>query len=366
MEKIRDKYRAWVSTLTPYNEEKIYVWLGPAGLGDKISNLPAFRYLKKINPHKKIVLFTEPLVMDLWKSCRYIDVLIPEGYVRGEQALNINPERDKGIRAWWSFYEHHTVEDHIVKSSVRYICDVDECPPEDEIDLTYELDIFDYDIPEIEKHKEELLNKADGKPIVGIAPTYTMFSRNWDFSYWEELSKMLKNEGFFVVSLGGNNDKKIKNVDLEKCGKYPIRQVPHILDIFESVFVVNSGMLHLASVNQDVPIVYMNVGQFPSNIIVPFRQNNIRGYNTLILEHDCPLREQCFKNHIEEIGINQQASMFVERWKKETGEDFADDGLLQKYICWHYCAKIMNKYSCGRMIKPKTVMRKFTERFWSK
>ena len=95
---------------------------------------------------------------------------------------------------------------------------------------------------------------------------------------------------------------------------------------------------------------------------MPFRQDNIRGYKTLITDHDCSLTDQCFKEHIEETGINQQAFAFMDQWKRETGEDFIDEEkLLQKYICWNYCCKVLQKYSCGERIYPNTVIKKFLE-----
>ena len=357
--KLKEKYTNWVKTLTPYDEKKVFVWLGPAGLGDKLTNLPAFRHLKTMYPDRKIVLYTEPLIFDLWKSCRYIDVAIPEGYIRGDQALNIMKE-DMGIKAFWSFYEHH--QKHIVASSVEYICNTEYT---DDIPLEYELDVFDYDIPEIADHQATITNLARGKPIAGIAPAYTMYSRMWDVKYWEKLTTLLKSEGYYVVAFGGNNDLDPKNVDLNMCGKYKIRQVPHILDVVDVMFTLNSGMLHLASVNQTIPIVYISVGQFPPEIIAPFRNGELGGGpdKMLFINHDCQLKDQCFRQHIEETAINQQGRMFLERWKKEEGKDFdneKDHGhLLQKYICWWYCNKVINKYSCSETLTPKKVMKEF-------
>jgi ADP-heptose:LPS heptosyltransferase len=278
-------------------------------------------------------------------------------YIKGEPSLNIGKD-DIAIRAWWSFYEHH--QKHISKSSVEYICNTDYT---DDIPLEYELDIFDYDVPKIVKAKEELIELSNGKPIVGIAPAYTMFSRMWSVEQWEKLTDLLHDEGYFVVALGGNNDLKPKNVDLYKCGKYPIRQIPHILGIFESLFTLNSGMLHLASVNQDLPIVYISVGQFPPELIAPYRHGRVGGgkERMLFIRHNCPAYKECFQEHIEEIGINRQANVFIDKWKRETGEDFKDEGLLQKYICWHYCKLVMNKYKCSKIITPQRVMERYKE-----
>jgi hypothetical protein len=352
---LKEKYTNWVKTLTPYNDEKVYVWLAPAGLGDKLSNLPAFRHLKKMYPDKKIVLYTEPLCLDLWQSCKYIDVVIPEGYIRGESALNIT-DNDIGIKAFWSFLDHH--QKHICASSVEYICNVDYT---DDIPLEYELDIWERDLEKIQESKNELLELANGKPIVAIAPAYTMYSRMWSRENWSKLVNLLHNQGYFVVALGGNNDLKVENIDLNKCAKYPIRHVPRILDIFDCLFTLNSGLLHLGSVNQKVPIVYISVGQFPWNIIAPYRNGKLGGGpdKMLVIDHDCAVKDECFKNHIEETGINKQAQAFIDTWKRENNEDFVNDGLLQKYICWNYCHLVLGKYRCSKLITPQRVIKEF-------
>lgn len=350
---LKGKFDRWIKTLSPYDKSKVYVWLAPAGLGDKITHLPAFRHLKKMYPERQVVLYTEPLVSELWKSCRYIDTIIPEDCIRGEGALYINPERDMGIRAWWSFYEHH--QKHIVKSSVEHICNIDYS---DDIPLDFELDVFGYDLPEIEKSKNKLTELARGKKIAVIAPAYTMFSRMWSVAYWETLTKYLKHRDYFVLALGGNNDLKIKNVDLDMCGKYPIRHVPHLLDIVDVVFTLNSGMLHLSSVNQKVPIVYISVGQFPPDLIAPYRNGKLAD-GMLIIEHDCPLKAECFDEHITEKGINEQAQSFLNQLNAPLANK--DMPLLQKFICWHYCKKVVEKYKCAEMIEPETVLSKFIE-----
>ena len=351
MKTLLEKYNTWVDTLTVFDEERIFIWLGPAGIGDKISCLPAFKHLKKINPNKKIVLYVEPLNIDLWKCCRYIDAVIPEGYVKGDGALNIRPI-DIGRKAFWSFFEHH--QKHISKSNIEQICDVEYT---DDIPLEYEISTYDYDLPKIDEYKSELIEKSKGKKIVAISPAYTMYSRMWSIKSWKRLTDLLQKNGYFVVALGGQNDLEIKNVDLDMCGEYPFRIIPKLLDLFHSVVTLNSGMLHLASVNQDVKIVYVSVGQFPPELIAPYRRGKLF-HNMEVIDHNCNLKQTCFEGHISEKLLRPTMYNFLDHYKHETGADYPEDKieLMKKYCCWHYCAKVLNKYSCSDLITPEEVM----------
>jgi len=345
-----EKYETWVKTLVPFKDDKVFIWLGPAGLGDKITCLPAFRHLKKMYPNRKVILYVEPLISDLWRYCKYIDFTIPEFYIKSPDALGIT-KSDLAIRAWWTFYEHH--QQHICKSGIIYICNTEY---KDDIPLEYEIDILAEDLPKIEGYKNEILDLAKGKKIVSIAPAYTMFSRMWSIESWTKLVQMLKDDGNFVVSLGGINDLKVPNVDLEKCGLIPVRMVPHVLDIFDTLFTLNSGMLHLGSVNQDVRIVYISVGQFPPELIAPYRRGKLF-HNMDVIDHSCPLKGECFKGHIEETKIRPMMNNFLSAYQKESGTKFPEENieLMKKYVCWHYCAKIMDKYSCSKLITPEKV-----------
>ncbi len=353
MNSLKSKYESWVGTLNKYKRDHVFVWLAPGGLGDKLTFLPAFRHLKTMYPDKRIILFTEYNNFELWKGCRYIDHFIPEDCIKGPDALGITTE-DVAIKAWWSFFDHH--QKHVVKSSVEYICNT---TFEDGIPLEYELDIFEYEREEIKKYQTELTDLAKGKKIAVIAPAFTMYSRMWPIDQWTKLVELLKKKNYFVVSAGSKTDHKINNVDLDVRSKYPIRQIPHILNVVDVVFTVSSGMLHLAAVNQDVPIVYISVGQFPPELLTPYRRGSM-SHNMLVVNHDCELKKQCFDQHIREVGINKEIEKFLNTWKNETNTEFdQSDGLLQKYACWFYCSKVLKKYSCGRNLKPKKVFDEF-------
>lgn len=349
--KLVEKYNAWIKTLFPFDDKKIFIWLGPAGLGDKISCLPAFRHLKKMHPDRKVILYVEPLSTEVWKSCRYIDYVIPEEIIKPD-SLFIRKDIDIANKAWWSFFEHH--QKHICKSNVEYICNIDYT---DDIPLEYELSYWQEDILPIYKIQEGIDQRCHGKKVIGIAPAYTMYSRMWSVESWIKLTNLLKEAGYFVIALGGNNDLNVDNVDMDLRNKIPIRMVPKVIDYFSNIITLNSGMLHLASVNQTVPITYLNVGQFPAELIVPYRQGKLF-HKVNVIEHECPMKMECFNGHIAETSIRPMMYDFLNTYKRETGQEYPQEmlELMKKYVCWHYCVKIADKYSCSRLITPEIVM----------
>ncbi len=357
---IRDELYSWLGHYSINTDrERILVNLSTdgGGIGDAISALPAFRHLRKLNPDKNIIFFTFPSYLCIFNRCRYIDQVMPLGYLKDITALKIRPT-DHIINAECSFEEYH--RDHVVKSNIRRICEIDSVPNDTRLD--YEIEIYDHELPIIEQEQKKLLDAAGGKPLLAIAPAYTMFSRIWQTSYWESLVDMLKSDGYFVVSFGHTDDLYVHNVDLDIKGKHPIPLVPSILDIFEAIFLVNSGMAHIAGINQDVRIIYLCIGQFPTSALIPFRRGNM-AHNMTVIDHNCPLKRQCFMNHVTERSINKQTQEFIDLWQKETRTYFPEEeqGMLTKYICWNYCDKEVDKFECSRMITPEMVYAAFKE-----
>lgn len=349
-----EKYNEFLNTLSNYDEQRVFiVGVGITGMGDKLTTLPAFRHLKKLYPKSKIVLHTDPFGVDVYKACKYIDYIIPEGYIKSPENFIVRKDIDIGIIAAWSFEQHH--QKHITKSGVEYICNIEKYT--DDIPLEYEFEYRDCDIDFSSDLINELKFAAKDKPIVGIAPAYTMFSRMWSEGQWAKLTDKLKEAGYYVVALGGNNDLKIRNVHEDLCGQIPIRALPIVLNSFEHVITLNSGMLHLASVNPDVNIIYLSVGQFPPELIAPYRKGKLF-HNMTVIEHNCPMKDSCFHGHITETNIRPQITQFLDNYKWETGKEFPRERieLAKKYVCWHYCAKLKDKYSCRRLITPEMVM----------
>jgi len=76
-----------------------------------------------------------------------------------------------------------------------------------------------------------------------------------------------------------------------------------------------------------------------------------------VVDHSCPIKADCFKSHIEETKIQPAMMNFLNTYQRETKEKFPekDIELMKKFVCWHYCAKLMDKYSCSRLITPEKV-----------
>lgn len=321
----------------------------PGGIGDAIALLPAFRHFVRLNPNVNLVLCTYSNNHEIYKYCRYIHAHLPFDFMGNKLCRFPNVKMIDGNE---SMEQHH--RDHIVRSNVKHVCQISELS--DDVNLDYELDIREDDFPKIQEFQKELKDAARGKRIVGISPAFTMFSRIWQTSYWEQLTTYLQKDDAFVVSMGIPDDLYIKNIDFDARGRYSIRFIPHILDVFESIFVVNSGMMHISGINQDVKIILISVGQWPAEIVIPFRRGKL-GHNSIIVEHNCPIAKQCFENHITDRSITKQTMDFLKKWKLETRNDFPEEeaGLLRKYICWNYCDKESDKFECSRSITPEQV-----------
>ena len=348
------KWNELYSIPAPKNTIVIALLKEPGGIGDAISLLPAFRHLKKMNPQSNVIFMTFSAYHHLFKRCKYIDRIIDIDLLKSGDDISL-PAEAVVIEAECSFKEHH--KDNVLKSNIRRICQTEKMT---DVDFSYEIEIYDHELPQIDKTKESLLKIAAGRKIIGISPAYTMFSRIWQTQYWEELTNLLQKEGYCVVSLGHEDDLYVKNVDHDGRGEFNPFHIPSILDIFETIFVLNSGMMHIAAINQNIHIVLINVGQFPAETYVLYRHGQF-GHKTTVVEHSCSIKDQCYQNHLNETSIHKQGREFLQKWIRETGRDFPETHLLLKYICWHYCDKETDKYECSRILTPQMVFDTFKQ-----
>ena len=329
------------------------------GLGDTITLLPALRALKKRHPHDEIIVVGFFSGICVLKYCDYIDYILPVDILEPGEWTNgyhITMEEKMDVyNPTHSFLEHN--KEHAVKSNIRHL--LLESPENEPCE--YELSVWKEDMPEIETAKSNLLKIAAGKKIVGIAPCITMYSRMWPATKWQELTDMLRDNNYFVVSLGHKEDLGI-DVDFDARGLYPIHHIPKIIDVFDAMFVIDSGMMHIVGINPNIHMVKINTGQFPPNLYTPYRQGKL-AYNTTVIEHNCPFQHKCFLGHATETVINSQMREFIDRWLKENEEPptLQDSGLLQKYICWQYCYKESDKFLCNT-ISAKDVFRAFVKK----
>ncbi len=339
---------------------KIFIYLPECGLGDKITCFPAFRLLKQRNPDKKIVLVTEESVSFIWKLNKYIDYMIPVEVLKDWQNnIFIREKIDIGKICYWTFFEHH--QQNVIKSCVYYIAGF--MPDEEKDDLTYEFELTESQLNLADQIKNDLLERAKGKRIFGITPANTMFSRTWPMEYYIKLVNYLKDLGYYTVALGGKNDLEVPNVDYDARDRMGVAVIPKVLDIFDYIQVVNNGMLHIAFVNQDVKIVYLNTGQYPEKIMLPYRKQNNQYHNVLVFNHNCFYKEKCFEGHITNREITKQMNNYLKDYYIETGKIFPQSRiqLLQKYTCWFYCYKEKDKYSCNKQITPEQIIQRIEE-----
>lgn len=353
-DKLIPSFQKWCENYLIFGvSEKIFISLTTesGGIGDAIAWLPAFRHLKKLNPTKKLILCTFSNHKEIFNFCKYIDAFIPTNYIGKIQELDgpvINGEH--------SLEQHY--RKHVVISNVKHLCSIKEICAD--IPLEYELDVLQEDLIPISNIQKQIKKLAGNKKIIAIAPAFTMYSRIWQSSCWEQLVKYLHQDNSFIVSFGIKEDLHIPNVDFDARGSYPVRYIPHLLDIFDSIFVIHSGMLHIAGINQNIKIVLISSGQWLPEIEMPFRYGKL-GYNIKVIRHNCPIQKQCFENHITEKSINKQQSDFITSWQRETKKPFpeSETQYLKKYICWNYCDKEKDKFECSKSITPEQVFERY-------
>jgi hypothetical protein len=321
-------------------------WCG--GLGDAIIRIPALRALRKRYPNDEIVVMGWLCHADVFSYCDYIDYYLPVDIVEGAwvNAYNITSEERTHI-----FDPNHNAlniyNEHDIKKGIRQL--LLDFPDNEPLDL--ELSIRNCDIEIINELQKNLLEKANGKKIVAICPAVTCYSRMWPATRWQELTNILRENGYFVVSVGSKEDLDI-NVDFDGRGAYPVHHIPKILEIFDTIFTVDSGMIYAAAINQDVHIVKIKVGQYSSKYHTPYRHGELE-YNTTIVGHDCPFYKKCYLGFFS--GEKEcQMEEFFNRWRMENNDlpqeeawSFRRSASLDNYIYWNYCYKSTEKYACA-------------------
>jgi ADP-heptose:LPS heptosyltransferase len=325
----------WVNSLTKSSDVPRTVIFAQhaTGAGDKINVTPALREYKTDHPDHEIILITDEFSSDVFKNNPNIDYLVPFRSLSGwNKRIN-----EKQIDMQWSFHEQHQYG-HVCLSYMHHLVG--------ETDRNYQMEMFrnDYDNVEINNIYDQL---PKDKPFVGISPAYTMYNRMLKKNSWQQIvNKLIKK--YTVLSFGNKTaDFDLENV-VDLRSQVKINQIPKLLDICDMIFTICSGFLHIAGCS-DTKIIMLSVGEFPSELHVPYRQNEL-GWNSEIIEHDCHLKEKCYQGHITESIFQKQCFDNYKLYRdKYPGE------LIQKYTAWHYCAKKKNKYSCAKMISNKVV-----------
>ncbi len=358
---IKEKYVKWRNTtILPDKTTRIWVIFEyeGGGVGDVIMQLPAFRYLKRTNPNAKLLVFADDRYLEVYKYCRYIDSIVHKNPYTTTDMLSIR-DTDKVLVVKGKPYGRDSNHQSIVQWEFERICNVKHRP---NISLDYEMSVHESDLDKIEDHRQKILGMADGKKIVGLGPAFTFCHKMWQTQYWEELTDMLHEAGYFVVALGITKDLYVANVDFDAKGLYPIRYIPRILNIFDAVFVTNSGMLHIAGINQDVKLILIGCGPYDSEKYQLYRHGQL-GYKMVIIQHNCPQRKDCLfhgfiKENDQRIDLTEQ---LMAQWKQETGTTFPEERFhdMHKYVSWSYCYKEKDRFECSTSITPEMAFKGF-------
>lgn len=325
----------WVNSLTRSSDRPrtVIVANNATGAGDKLNLTPALREYKILNPDHEIILIVDEFSSDVFKNNPNIDYLIPANSITDWRKR----KNEKIINLQWSFYEQHQYG-HVCKSYLHYLIN--------DTNRNCQMEMFqnNSDIAQFNTLYKQL---PTDKKFIAISPAYTMFNRMLSQNDWQTITDILSKQ-YTILSFGNSTvDFDLRNV-IDLRSKVSINVIPMFLDLCEMVFSVCTGFLHIAGCS-NTKIIMLNVGEFPSTLHIPYR-NNVLCYNSQIIEHNCYQKEECFQGHITESIFQKQC---YDNYKKYHNQ-FSNQ-LIQKYTAWHYCAKQKNKYLCSKMVGKKTI-----------
>lgn len=151
----------------------------------------------------------------------------------------------------------------------------------------------------------ELINAADKKITIGLAPGSRHFTKMWPEEYFLELSNKLVKTGYKVVIFGGNSDIEIgERIAKKIAGVKNLTNENELLKTVEcmkncSAIVCNdSGMMHTATA-AGVPVLAIFGSTVKEFGFVPFSPESIVLENTGLTCRPCSHigKEECPKKH---------------------------------------------------------------------
>lgn len=302
------------------------------GLGDKLNMTAAIRHYARKHTDEEITLLIDGFVPEIFRGNPYISYV--SNFYTTQPRVS---KQDKVINLNWSYYEQHQ-HGHVCQSYCHFMLG------NYENDLTMEVFPSQYDINFVKRIIESLSLK---KPAILISPTWTMKNRALSREFWQEFANRM-GDRYEVISVGSHKDYKIDNVhDLR--GVFAVNQIPSVMDYVEAVFCVQTGMLHLAGCNPKVKIVNFSSGEFPSEMHLPYRNGEV-GWKCEVIEHDCPIKKECFDGHIGESIIRPMVEENIKKYGSKH-----DIKAIRKYTAFNYCAKKEDKYICSKQIEHKVL-----------
>ena len=322
----------WVTTLQGQKPKAFINLTECSGIGDSINSTSAIRHFKQEHPNHILTLVVDDFYKnEVFANSPYIDFLVP--------AINSDIHWDKedfSLYPKWSFCEQHQhpPENPHVCQSYNYHINGKYYP-----DFNMEMFQNNYDI----KYVDEIVSLLPkDKPLAAISPAYTMFNRMLPQKDWQRIVNRLIKK-YTVISFGGVSDFNLENVIDLRC-KFRVNQIPYFLKCCEKIFTVNSGALHIAGCNPEIEIILLSVGEFPSSMVLPQRNGEV-GWNCHVVEHICPIKEECFVGHTKETIYQEQLKIEILKY----GSKYPIS-LLRKWAAWKYCAKKADQYSCSRLV----------------
>jgi hypothetical protein len=342
----------WLKTLINYDKPRSIIFLNKAdGVGDKLNSTPAIREYKKLHPDHEIIVVTTINNGILYKNNPHIDFLLPVNIVNPASWPGAPFKKNSTIVPLeWSYEEQHNYG-HVCSSYMFYLTGSDY----ETKDHTMELYYTNHDINVVNSIMTELYEHSrlkKEKPIIAIAPAFTKYERTLSKEYWIKATNILEKK-YNIVSLGHKRDfdltKSNSNI-IDLRDKLSFHQIVYFLNFCEKIYLVQSGMLHIAGCNPNIEINLLNVGAFPPEMHYPYRNGQF-GFNCNVIWHDCIMKEKCFKGHISSDPNGEFIKKYnynLDKYKKKN----YPDKLIQQYTSHTWCIMKEHKdrYMCSKLV----------------
>ncbi len=234
------------NTIKEELKKNIFIRRGLNGLGDILMMTPVLRELKEQNPNSKITVCVQERYIPLLENLPYVDSVVCKDF---------NNVR----RADTSYFN---IEYYVEQQEAKYIKHFG-FSKENRIDLTAEPfkillknKYLDYFVTEKEKAGAIEFLKECKRPVIGIQKRSVSASRT--YPYFSELCKLLKDEGFSIVSFEEYDDNSPEQDGILRVVGKDLRTVGAILSETDLVIATDSGFLHWAAALQKPIITFFN------------------------------------------------------------------------------------------------------------
>lgn len=264
--------------MNPENVKKILI-VRLSSLGDILLATPLIRSIKKKYPDISIdfvlreeyeeLLIHNSNINDLYKyaESKLEKQLLFNSIISKKYDLAIDLQNNFRSREMirvldcpvYKFKKHHFYKFLLVNFKINKLKNVPPIPVRyaNAFDM-FELDSYGLDFKTDNQPNEQL---QTGEKFIGMCPGARHYTKRWHKGYYKELGKLLENNNYKVVLLGGKADKEICDEiasglsnPVNLCNQNNILQTAADIKKCKAVYCNDSGLMHLATAVK-IPVI---------------------------------------------------------------------------------------------------------------